>query len=242
MSKSLDKIDISKVLIAPLYKKTYQHYDFIGDEVYRNIIYNYVHEWGAIYPKHEDEYYIEEILYKEYLAKLLGISSTNTHIDFNGISRIFYNLSNNLSEIKSFSKNKVVTDEYLVNLDQAKPLIEILQSSKYKYDIKYMKYKELLYLIEPIIQMQNYVGTSDNNYANIKYDEKRLITAHVYAQGKTFENHIFEEHKFYAIDINSGMPVSYVFINDDIPYILKNEIKKYKTEEYKSLIKRLFKK
>ena len=44
----MNKIDIRKIIIAPLYKKTYQHYNFIDG---LEVIHEYSNEWIAIYPK-----------------------------------------------------------------------------------------------------------------------------------------------------------------------------------------------
>ena len=75
----------------------------------------------------------------------------------------------------------------------------------------------------------------------MQYDSSRLITAPIYVKKEKKENRLLEEHDYFAIDTLQGVPVSYGFINNDIPYILKSEIIK-KNENNKSLIKKLLKK
>ena len=74
----------------------------------------------------------------------------------------------------------------------------------------------------------------------MQYDSSRLITAPIYVKNKKLDNHLLEEHEYFAIDTVHDVPVSYGFINKDIPYLLKNEI--IKKENNKSLVRRLLKK
>ena len=212
MNKPLNikKIDLRKIIIAPLYKKTFQNQNYIGVFVDTELEYKYANEWIAIYSE------------KDYTEN------------------IFYNLLDNLNIIRDF-EDEILEDDYLVNLKLSKPLTYFLHASKYKYDIKYLKFKDLLYLIEPIIKSLEYSYEKDKKiYEDMQYDSSRLITAPIYVKNKKLDNHLLEEHEYFAIDTVHGVPVSYGFINKDIPYILKNEI--IKKENNKFLVRRLLKK
>lgn len=146
-----------------------------------------------------------------------------------------YDLSNKFKEIKSLESG-LIDEEYLVDLKKMKYLTEFFKNPIYKFDIKY---NDLLYVVEPIIIFQKYLHNSNCNCIN--YDENKLISSSVYIKGVKLENHIFEKHKYFAIDIYDGAPVSYEYINDNIPYILLKDVKKYKIERNNSKIKKLFK-
>lgn len=68
----------------------------------------------------------------------------------------FYNLSDNFESI-IIATDQVSAPDYSVNLNLSKKLTEFLQSSNLKYDIKNIEYNDLLYLIEPINRMQEYL-------------------------------------------------------------------------------------
>ena len=137
--------------------------------------------------------------------------------------------------------DQVLAPDYSVNLNLSKKLTEFLQSSNLKYDIKNIEYNDLLYLIEPINRMQEYLyRESKKGNEKISYDASKLITTSVYFNGGKLENQILEEHKYFLIDTNMHIPVSYGFINNEIPYILKSDL--IKRDNNKCLIKSLFRK
>jgi len=151
----------------------------------------------------------------------------------------YYNLSDNFEEI-IMAADQVPAPDYSVNLNLSKKLTEFLQSSNLKYDIK-NEYNDLLYLIEPINRMQEYLyRESKKGNEKISYDASKLITTSVYFNGGKLENQILEEHEYFLIDTNMHIPVSYGFINNEIPYILKSDL--IKRGNNKCLIKSLFRK
>ena len=62
MNKPLNikKIDLRKIIIAPLYKKTFQNQNYIGVFVDTELEYKYANEWIAIYSEKD---YTENIFY-----------------------------------------------------------------------------------------------------------------------------------------------------------------------------------
>ena len=129
----------------------------------------------------------------------------------------------------------------MINPKESKPLLDYLEIVKYKYDkVKKISYEELIYLIEPITNMQKYLVEKNKQTINtIQGDPNSIVIAPVYRQNKLLEDRILERHKYFAFDLKTGMPISYGFVNNDIPYILKSEIIKKKKENNKSLVKRL---
>ena len=155
---------------------------------------------------------------------------------------VYYNLSDNFEKIRK-AKNELSSPDYTFYIKKAIKLTDFLQSSKFKYDIKNIKYNDLLYLIEPITRMQEYLYKEGKKYyENIQYDSNKLITASLYIKDNKLENQTLEEHDYFLIDTNKHIPVSYGFINDDIPYILKDDLIKNKKDNNKFLLKRLFRK
>lgn len=91
-------------------------------------------------------------------------------------------MQDNFNIVRSF-EDGVLEDNYLVNLKLSKPLTYFLYASKYKYDIKYIKFEDLLYLIEPIIKSLEYSYEKDKKiYEGMQYDSSRLITAPIYVK------------------------------------------------------------
>ena len=174
-------------------------------------------------------------IFYEYTNEWIAIYPSNE-------SDVYYNLSNDFEKITK-AKNQLSAPDYTFYMKKAIKLIDLLQASKFKYDIKKIKYNDLLYLIEPITRMQEYSYREEKKYYdNIQYDSNKLIKASLYVKGNKLDNQILEEHDYYLIDINKHIPVSYDFINNDIPYVLKEDFIKNKKDNNKSLVKRSFRK
>lgn len=189
MDKLNKKIDIRQVIIAPVYTRKSLDYKFTGDIVHRYVNHGYNNEFAAVIPMYD--YRDDE----------------------------FYNLSNNFEKINAFS-NGVKEDKRLVNIRQGKPLINYLQSSKFGFnENRYISYKNLLYIIEPITKFEEYRHNS--NRKKFKYDEKKCISVDVNFKNKLFNNCMLEKDKHYALYTQNGLPVSYEYISDEIPYVLK---------------------
>lgn len=189
MDKLNKKIDIRQVIIAPVYTRKSLDYKFTSDIVHRYVNHGYNNEFAAVIPMYD--YRDDE----------------------------FYNLSNNFEKINAFS-NGVKEDKRLVNIRQGKPLINYLQSSKFGFnENRYISYKNLLYIIEPITKFEEYRHNS--NRKEFKYDEKKCISVDVNFKNKLFNNCMLEKDKHYALYTQNGLPVSYEYISDEIPYVLK---------------------
>lgn len=152
----------------------------------------------------------------------------------------FYNLSESRKD-KIYPVGCYQDCEYVIIPDYNRELLDYLEIVKYKYDkVNKISYNDLLYLIEPITHMQEYLMEKKKN--SIQTDPSKLVTGIVYINDQVVECRILEEHKYFLVDVNTGMPISYVFVNNKIPYVFKSELEKFKTDNDKSLVKRLFKK
>jgi len=151
----------------------------------------------------------------------------------------FYNLSESRKD-KIYPVGCYQDCEYVINPDYNRELLDYLEIVKYKYDkVNKISYNDLLYLIEPITHMQE---LKEKNIDSIQGDPSKLITSIVYKSDQVVACRILEKHKYFLLDVSTGMPISYRFINNEIPYVIKSEIKKFKPDSNKSLVKRLFKK
>lgn len=152
----------------------------------------------------------------------------------------FYNLSKSRKD-KIYPVGCYQDCEYVINPNYNRELLDYLEIVKYKYDkVKNISYNDLLYLIEPITHMQKYL--KEKNIDSIQTDPSKLVTGIVYKSDQVVACRILEEHKYFLLDVSTGMPISYRFINNEIPYVIKSEIKKFKPDSNKSLVKRIFKK
>ena len=134
----------------------------------------------------------------------------------------FYNLSNNFEEISSASSG-IKLDKRIVNLKEAKPLTDYLNLLKFSFpESGHISYKKLLYIIEPITKLEEY--RHNTGIKKIKNGKKKYMNADVALNNDIFNNCVLEKDKHFAIHSLNGLPVSYEYINDDIPYVLKKRI------------------
>ena len=121
------------------------------------------------------------------------------------------------------------TGEYFINPKYNKTLMGAVDIPKYKYDNeKYISYKDLLYIATPIIN--SLVFSEDKSYF-LNNSDDNLYIGSVYQHGNRCNDTILKLYKYFAVDMNSGMPISYVYIHDALPYIKKNELKKYHNKQ-----------
>ena len=192
MDKLNKKIDIKQVIIAPVFALKSKEITYEGDIIHRHAVHGYNNEFAAVIPIYNEEF------------------------------GAYYNLSNNFEEIdKVFSdKHYVQLNKRLVNIEEGKKLIDYLTSSKFSFnENRYISYKNLLYIIEPITKFEEYRHNS--NRKKFKYDEKKCISVDVNFKNKLFNNCMLEKGKHYALYTQNGLPVSYEYISDEIPYVLK---------------------
>ena len=105
----------------------------------------------------------------------------------------------------------------------------LIDIPKYKYDNeKYISYKDLLYIATPI--MKSLIFSEDKSYfLNNCYED--IYIGPVYQEGKQYKDTFLKLYKYFAVDMNTGMPISYVYIHDALPYIKKKELKRYHNKQ-----------
>lgn len=206
------KLNINRILIVPVYRKKSSDisYSTVGmtDYVDRKSVHTYDNRWTAVYIKEE------KLLYSA--------------------NKRYFDLLNNFTEIKDGSE--VCFDEFIINSNIKIPLINYLNSSKFLYgDSNIIDKDELLYLIKPITLRQKYI--TEKQHKKVFYDDNKCMILDVYFQ-ETDNLRIIkrkvELHKYFAIDILTGIPY--------IPKkIIKDNINAFEESQKnnKSLLKRL---
>ena len=134
----------------------------------------------------------------------------------------FYNLSDNFNQISTLSKQTRIGEEF-VNLEESTLLIDYLEDSKYLSDKRYMSYRKLLYLIVPITQFEKYKRFKEKDI-NITLKKGRTIVKDVVYKDDILYSKVLKKQKHFAVDIEENIPVSFKYINDEIPYV-KRRIK-----------------
>lgn len=178
------KLDIMKVIIAPVYKLNSKngHTDINSPYVHSN-------KWVAIYP----------------------IPGRNF--------RSFYNLSKDFEKINL--KSDIITDEEVVDLNNSKLLTEYFKNVKNITNKRYITYKKLLYIIIPIAQHEKYKNSNMKKRRKFVSLSNKFLTTDLYYKNHTEYNAIVEKKNYFAIDIENNEPVSYGYVSDDIPYVLR---------------------
>ena len=136
-------------------------------------------------------------------------------------------------------------------LKKSKKIVDYLDSSEYKYTHnKLINTKDLMYIIEPLIQKLNCDIKKEK--LNIMYNYDNVVVVPIYSGNNKVGDKEVELFDFFAIDISNGYPVSYGFVNNDIPYLIPREIvysnsqnnkyikSKVKSINHNSLLKGIF--
>ena len=188
------KIDINQISIVPIYEKKEQKIDYSGEIISRKVIHGYSGRWTAVLRNYDK----------------------------------YYDLLDQYKEIRPFD-DEVRMDDYLINLKLAKPLTSYLASTEYKYmESRYISYQKLLYIIEPIVIREKYlIDKRTNKQLNTYYDNDRIVELDIYCikdnDCKVFNRQV-ELSEHFAIDIILGIPISYDFVCEGIPYIPKEKV------------------
>ena len=225
------QLDIKRILLVPVYRRKSSNRRFSKingiDYVDTKSAHSYDNRWTAVYMKDE-----KQLTY---------------------IKKRYFNLFDNFKEIHS--GDKASFDEFIINTNMAKPLSNYIQTSKYKYsDSNMIDKEELLYHIYPFANYIKYIF--ENKHSKVFYNDNNCTVEDIYIKSnndcKIIKRKV-EKHKYFAIDILTGMPISYDFICPGIPYIPKEKIMNNKDNSVsknsntnsnypKSLIKMIFRK
>ena len=177
--------------------------------------------------KLNDKLYIKKVI----IAPVYKLNSKNGYIDINNPyvhdnrwiaiypvprtdNKFFYNLHNNFEIINS--KSNSFTDEYVVDIDDSKLLIDYLD----RFDKYHISYKKLLYITIPITKYEKYKNYDMKRKLYMKFGKKYIVDD-IHYKDYTEYNSIMEKKNHFAIDIENNEPVSYGYINDEIPYVLR---------------------
>ena len=131
----------------------------------------------------------------------------------------FYNLSDNLNIINLKPDKKL--EDKVVDLNGAKLLSEYIDDVKKISKKRYMKYNDILYIIVPIAQHEKYKNNDMKKRRKYVSLSRRFLTTDLYYKNHIECNAIVEKKNHFAIDMDNNEPVSYGYINDEIPYILR---------------------
>lgn len=222
MSKMPRKLKIDEIRIAPIRQLLIKRN--VDGNKYIEYIYSPTIRFVAIYPDDEDYFY--------------DISSYG--------NIVYYDLDYGSERDKKVGDIKV-------ELKKSKKLVDYLDSSEYKYTHnKLINVKDLMYIVEPLIQKLNCDIKKDKS--NIMYNYDNVVVVPIYSGNNKIGDKKVELFDFFAIDISNGYPVSYGFVNNDIPYLIPREIvysnsqnkkhikSKVKSINHNSLIKGIFRK
>ena len=135
--------------------------------------------------------------------------------------KVFYNLYDHFNPINVKSNNYNLGDR-VVDLDNAKLLIEYLDDYKIAITDRYLKYKKLLYITVPITQYETYKNSIISSKRDVKFG-KKYVNSDIYHSDFIDYNGLLEKKDFHLLNIDDSEPVSYGKLNDEIPYILKRK-------------------
>ena len=136
--------------------------------------------------------------------------------------KIFYNLYNKFIPINVKSNNYNLGDRE-VDLDNAKLLVEYLDDYKIAITDRYLSHNKLMYIAAPITQYEMYRKNKNNKKREIKFGRK-YINDDIYHKNSVEHNCLLEKNYYFARDFDTSEPVSYGYINDEIPYVLRKKL------------------
>ena len=130
----------------------------------------------------------------------------------------FYNLSDNLNIINLKTDKKI--EDKVVDLNGAKLLSDYISDIKKVSKKRYMKYNDILYITVPITQHEKYKNNDMKKRKAVSLSNK-FLTTDLYYKNHIEYNAIVEKKNHFAINIEDNEPVSYGYISDEIPYVLR---------------------
>ena len=133
--------------------------------------------------------------------------------------RSFYNLSDNLNIINLKTDKKL--EDKVVNLNGAKLLSDYISDVKKISKKRYMKYNDILYITVPITQHEKYANNDMKKRRKFINLSRKFLTTDVYYKNHVEYNAIVEKKNHFAINIEDNEPVSYGYVSDEIPYVLR---------------------
>lgn len=131
----------------------------------------------------------------------------------------FYNLSDNLNIINLKTDKKL--EDKVVDLNGAKLLSDYISDIKKISKKRYMKYNDILYITVPITQHEKYKNNNIKKRRRFISLSRRFLTTDLYYKNHVECNAIVEKKNHFAINIEDNEPVSYGYISDEIPYVLR---------------------
>ena len=136
--------------------------------------------------------------------------------------KVFYNLYDHFKPINIKSYNYNLSDR-VVDYENAKLLVEYLDDYKLAITDRYLSYNKLMYITAPITQHEKYIKNNMEQKREIKFGRK-YINDDIYYKNSVEHNCLLEKNYYFARDFDTSEPVSYGYINDEIPYVLRKKI------------------